>query len=221
MDTANKVIIWAFVILVVFALLSGLELRFVRRIGFDVWAHLKARLKARKTTKFFFETLGVIAFVLFQSYALIYLFSQVSKKATVFTPTELVELLKIVVWPCVALAGIAAARPYLASLLSGSKVKLSLLGQAIETTLPELGRIIEAQTGGTLNANQSGYLEHLLHHGIKEYSAEMTEQEHDLLRPLRNYGLIMTNPPHATLKKATSIQLTSLGRLFMQARKSE
>jgi hypothetical protein len=119
----------------------------------------------------------------------------------------------------VALIGIVAIRPALVALLSGSKVKLSLFGQSIETTLPELGRIIEEQTGGTLTAQETGYLDYLQDHGSKEYSTRMTDEEHNMLRPLRNYGLIMTNPKNATLQRATSIQLTSLGRLYMQARK--
>jgi hypothetical protein len=132
--------------------------------------------------------------------------------------TQFLELLKIVIWPIVALVGIFAIRPSLAALLSGSKVKLSLFGQSIETTLPELGRIIEEQTGGILSAPQIQYLDELHQRGLKEYSNKPTPQELKLLRPLRDYGLIMTSP-YSFLADAAAVQLTSLGRLYMTARK--
>lgn len=56
------------------------------------------------------------------------------------------QFLEITLWPAVALVSIFVIRPHLAFLLSGTKVKLSLAGQSIETTLPELKSILEEQT---------------------------------------------------------------------------
>ena len=134
------------------------------------------------------------------------------------TVNESFEFLRIVIWPVVALVGIIAVRPVLARLLSGSKVKLSLFGQSIETTLPELGRIIEEQTGGSLLAPEIQYLEEVYHQGLKEYPSAMTSDQQKLVRPLRNYGLVMTIPRNAFLPDATSVQLTPIGRLYMKAR---
>jgi len=133
---------------------------------------------------------------------------------------DFIKILEIVIWPIVALIGIAVLRPYIASLLSGSKIKLSLFGQAIETNLPELGRIIEEQTGGSLTVEETQYLDDLYEHGIEKYPSGMESKERKLVRPLRNYGLIMTIPRNAFLSKSKSIQLTSLGRLYMKARRN-
>jgi hypothetical protein len=132
---------------------------------------------------------------------------------------EFIEILKVVIWPIVVLIGIGILRRHILPFLSGSKVKLSLFGQAIETTLPELGRIIEEQTGGSLITAETHYLEYLYDQGIKEYPNGMTSEERKLVRPLRNYGLVMTNPKNSFLGDAKAIQLTSLGRLYMKARR--
>ena len=135
------------------------------------------------------------------------------------TLAELIEIVKTVIWPIVALIGIWVLRRHILPFLSGSKVKLSLFGQAIETTLPELGRIIEEQTGGSLTVEEKQYLDYLYGQGIKEYPNGMTSDERKLIRPLRNYGLVMTIPRNSFLGDAKSIQLTSLGRLYMQAKR--
>jgi hypothetical protein len=65
---------------------------------------------------------------------------------------QLFRLLEIIRWPVVALVAIAVLRPYLTSLMSGAKVKLSIGGQSIETTLPEVKQILEEQTAEWLSA---------------------------------------------------------------------
>ncbi len=135
---------------------------------------------------------------------------------------DLIQILQIVVWPAVALAGIAVVRPHLGNLLSGSKVKLSLFGQSIETTLPELERIIEEQTGGSLTVEEAQYLDILYDNGgQKKYAEGLKSEERKLIRPLRNFGLLMTSPRNAFLDDAKSIQLTSLGRLYMKAKRKQ
>jgi hypothetical protein len=62
-----------------FVLLTLGELWFLKRQGFDILAHLQVTLKQGKTTKFFFEAFGVIAFVVAQPFAFLYLFSRISE----------------------------------------------------------------------------------------------------------------------------------------------
>jgi hypothetical protein len=137
------------------------------------------------------------------------------------TSNDYIRVLEIVIWPVVALAGIAVLRPHIATLFSGSKVKLSLFGLSIETTLPELGRIIEEQTGGSLTAEENKYLDEVYEHGEKDYPQGMTSELRKLVRPLRNFGLVLTIPRNAFLTDAKSIQLTSLGRLYMKAKRKQ
>jgi hypothetical protein len=132
---------------------------------------------------------------------------------------EFIRILEIVIWPTVVLVGIAVLRSHLAALLPGAKVRLSLWGQSIETTIPDLKRIIEEQLGGSLTVEEIQYLEQLDQHGQKDYPTGMESQERKLIRPLRNFGLVMTLPRNAFLDDAKSIQLTPLGRLYMEARR--
>jgi len=134
------------------------------------------------------------------------------------TFSEFSSVLQIVIWPVVALIAIAVVRPYLAALLAGAKVKLSMGGQSIETTLPELREVIEEQAGGILTPEHIAYLEALFAHGVKSYPKGIEGEEQKLLRPVRNSGLIMTIPKDASLGSAHSIQLSALGRLYLRAR---
>lgn len=134
---------------------------------------------------------------------------------------DFIEILRIVVWPGVVLIGVAVLRPHIATLLSSSKVKVSLFGQTIETTLPELERIIEEQAGGALTVEETLYLDGLYEHGQKDHPEVTKNEDHKLIRPLRNFGLVMTIARNAFLGDAKSIQLTSLGRLYMKAKRKQ
>lgn len=79
MDKGTAVLIWSLVLLIIFVLITLGELWFLKRHGFDVLAHLQVTLKEGKTTKFFFEAFGVLAFVMVQPFALMYLFSRISE----------------------------------------------------------------------------------------------------------------------------------------------
>jgi hypothetical protein len=78
MTKGTEVILWSLFILVLFVLLTLFEVWFLKRMGFDVLAHLQLTLKQGETRKFFFEAFGVVAFVLIQPFALTYLFSILS-----------------------------------------------------------------------------------------------------------------------------------------------
>src|SRR5436309_1645590 len=132
---------------------------------------------------------------------------------------QFIRFLEVVLWPTVVLVAIFAVRPTFAELLSGAKVKLSISGQTIETTLPELKRIFEELSSEPLTDRHISYLNALRASGTREYPEGVQDSEQrELLRPLRNAGLIQTYPRGARLKRATGIDLSALGRLFLQTR---
>lgn len=135
---------------------------------------------------------------------------------------EFFRLLEIAIWPTVAALGILVIRPHLRGLLSGARVKLSIAGQSIETTLPELQQLIEEQTGEPLSTDQVDYLTSLHRAGAKQYPGGVEQSEdRKFVRPLRNAGLVATVPRNAFLKAANAVELTALGRLYLRARNSK
>jgi hypothetical protein len=131
---------------------------------------------------------------------------------------EFLHLLEIVLWPAVALVAILVVRPYITGLLSGAKVKLSIGGQSIETTLPELRQVFEEQASEPLSGEHVAYLNSLEHGGAKPYPSGVESEERKFLRPLRNSGLILTSPRNSFLQNAKAIELSALGRLYLRAR---
>ena len=127
-------------------------------------------------------------------------------------------LINVLAWPVVALTAILVVRPHLGRLLSGAKVRLSIGGQSIETSLPELKEVLESQAGEHLSEENKDYLRNLLDHGPRAYVHGVTlERERQALRPLRNSGLVQTVPRNAFLHDATAIELSALGRLYLRA----
>ncbi len=133
--------------------------------------------------------------------------------------SEFTHILEIVVWPIVALVAVGVIRPHLAALMAKSKVKLSMFGQSIETTLPELQQVIEEQAEGKLTEEHIKYIESLSTQGVKDYPNGIESAERKFLRPVRNSGLIMTVPKDAFLGDARGVQLSALGRLYLRARR--
>ena len=132
---------------------------------------------------------------------------------------EFLRLLEIVLWPVVALVAIAIVRPHLGGLLSGAKIMLSIAGQSIETTLPELKQVLEEQAGESLSAEHEKYLGSLQHDGARQYPSGIEKSaERKFLRPLRNSGLILTVPRDSFLQDARAIELSALGRLYLRAK---
>lgn len=131
----------------------------------------------------------------------------------------MIDLLKVIAWPAVALTAIWAFRPILKDLVPGSKLKISIAGVSIETTIPELKNIITEQIGPDLTKETIKLLEGLGESGALELDERMPKDQRQLYRPLRNAGLIMTLPRHTYLGEAKSIQLTELGRLYIRARR--
>ena len=132
---------------------------------------------------------------------------------------EDLRLLEILAWPVVAVFAIIVIRPQIAKLLSGAKVKLSIAGQAIETTLPELKQVLEEQAGEPLSTQHVAYLIELRRDGTKHYSDGVkSSEERKFLRPLRNNGLVLTLPRNAFLAEANGVELSALGRLYLRAK---
>jgi len=74
----EKAIAIGVVVLIVFALLTLVELWVVKWMGFDVIAHLQVS-KKEGGTQFFFEAFGVVAFILFQPAVLVWLLLKMVK----------------------------------------------------------------------------------------------------------------------------------------------
>jgi hypothetical protein len=132
--------------------------------------------------------------------------------------TEAIQILGILVWPIVAIVALLVIRPHLSTLLARSKVKLSLFGQSIEMTLPEIAQFIEEQAEGKLTEEDIRYLEALSSEGSKNYPEGIDSATRQFLRPMRNFGLIVTIPRNAFLGHARGIELSVLGRLYLRAR---
>lgn len=133
---------------------------------------------------------------------------------------EVVKLLEVIAWPGVAILLIWVTRTHIGSLLSGAKVKFSIGGQKIETTLPEFKYMIEEQASDHLTDAQVEYLVSLFRDGGNRFYENGVEEKENrkMLRPLRNAGLISTFPRNSILENAKLIHLSPLGRLFLRAK---
>ena len=133
---------------------------------------------------------------------------------------DFIRFLEVTLWPLVALLAILVVRPHLAALMSKSKLTLSMFGQSIETSLPELQEVIQEQAEGALTPEHLGFLESLHQTGTKSYPNGVESPDRKFLRPLRNSGLIAAVPKDAFLSDARAVQLSALGRLYLRARKA-
>lgn len=125
-------------------------------------------------------------------------------------------------WPIVLVTLLLAFRKPLATLLGsitlGSKVKISLFGVEVETTLQELENVSIATLGGSMDSNQRDLLTRLGTRGPIAYSPEGVPKDQQCwIRPLRNAGLIETQPQGLYLEDAQGLMLTPLGSLMVKA----
>lgn len=134
--------------------------------------------------------------------------------------SEFLRLLEILVWPAVAVVAILVIRPHLSNLLSGARIKISIAGQSIETTLSEVRQIFEEQAGEEISPRHVEYLAGLIREGSDLYPGGVRESEQrQFLRPLRNAGLVLTVPRNEFLGRADAIEISALGRAYVRARR--
>lgn len=126
-------------------------------------------------------------------------------------------LIQALAWPLVALVAIAVLPKQLRFLLPGAKVKLTVAGQSIETTVPELTQLVEETAAEVMTAELRAYLVELMRIGVKPYPDGLDRETREHLRPLRNAGLVLAVPKDVRLAKATGVQLSGLGRLYLRA----
>jgi hypothetical protein len=98
-------------------------------------------------------------------------------------------------------------------LLSEGKVKITVAGVEIETTLPVVeASITESLHGAKLTDVQRNWLSRLETDG----RTPVSNQEKAVLRPLRDAALLRAYP-EGQLAAATHVEITSLGRLLVKA----
>lgn len=123
------------------------------------------------------------------------------------------EYLKALVWPIVVLFLAIRFRKVIYGFVPGAKIKFSISGVTIETTLADLERSVsESLRGKALSVDQWAWLRKLRNSGRTKYDHVDYEQ----LRPLRNSGMIREHP-EGWLSNAEEIEITHLGRLLLEA----
>jgi hypothetical protein len=117
------------------------------------------------------------------------------------------------VWPVIVLIALFRYRDVIRSLIPHSKLKFTIAGVAIETSLEALQRSVEESfRGRRLSLAQWDWLRRLSHGGRLPYD----HQHYDELRPMRNAGLIREHP-EGWLSNAKEIEITTLGKLLWDA----
>jgi hypothetical protein len=123
------------------------------------------------------------------------------------------DYVELLTWPIVALAAIILYRNIIRSLLPGAKVKLTISGVTVETTLPIIEHsITESLRGEELTDEQWSWLQKLHAHGQTEFSPD----DLTVLRPLRDSGLLRAYSK-GFLQNAGAVNITALGRLLFEA----
>jgi hypothetical protein len=127
----------------------------------------------------------------------------------------LINALNVLAWPIVALLIGYWYRDVFRSLFPGAKVKLTISGVAIETSIPVIEQsVTESLRGRKLTPEQWSLLKKLHDDGRTELQKLQTEVS--TLRPLRDSGLVRGHP-EGFLANATEIEITTLGRLLVEA----
>lgn len=116
-------------------------------------------------------------------------------------------------WPCVAVFLLLRYRSVIESIVPHSRLKFTIAGITIETSLETMERSVEESFGGRrLLPEQLAWLRRLASEGRLAYDKS---QLHDL-RPLRNAGLIRVHP-EGWLASGKEIEITTLGKLLVEA----
>jgi hypothetical protein len=127
------------------------------------------------------------------------------------------EFVKVLIWPVTLILLLFVYRDAILTLLPKSKIKITLFGLEVETSLPELETITLSMLGGQMDQRQLHLLTTLVNDGPVSYDkAGVPGEERNWIRPLMNAGLIMTLPAGEHLGKAEGLALTPLGTLLMR-----
>jgi hypothetical protein len=122
--------------------------------------------------------------------------------------------IEVLAWPTVAVLAMFLYRGIIRSLLPGAKVKLTISGVTIETTIPMIEEFVTENLGGQhLTREQWAWLKRLRNLG----SQSICDTDKLVLRPLRNAGLLRTSE-NGFLQDATAVEITRLGRLIVDAK---
>lgn len=78
MDQGTKVLLWSIALLIIFVLITLGEIVVLKRLGYDLLAHLQVTMRHGNKRKFFFEAFGVVAFILIQPLVLSWLLANIS-----------------------------------------------------------------------------------------------------------------------------------------------
>ncbi len=131
---------------------------------------------------------------------------------------ELLRIADIFAWPIVAIVIVRMLLPSMTQLLSGAKIRVSVAGQGLDTTLPELQRVFDDQRGEPLSDEQKSFLQDIDQRGPKLYENGCLNEDEKkrIIRPLRNCGLILAKPRNAYLRDARLLEISDLGRLYLK-----
>ncbi len=130
----------------------------------------------------------------------------------------ILEYARVLVWPVTSIVLIILLRPLLGRLLGGSRITISLFGIEVETTIPELEQATTEYIGGQLTDEQMSLLQKLFDDGQQPCASGVPSDERPRIRPLRNAGLLMTEPRGAHLHGAEALRLTALGEFLVRHR---
>ena len=125
----------------------------------------------------------------------------------------ILEYVQALIWPCVALFLLLRYRGMIESLIPRSKLKFTIAGVTIETSLDTIERSVEESfRGRPLSPEQWTWLRRLRHEGRLPYESDYYKE----LRPMRNSGLIREHP-EGWLSASEEIEITTLGRLLLES----
>lgn len=122
------------------------------------------------------------------------------------------KYLEVLIWPATLTMILFIYRDSIVALLQRSKIKLSLYGFEVETTISELETVTQLTIGGDLDQKQLELLSTLKRDGSVDFRPKgIPKNDRKWIRPIMNAGLIMTLPEGAHLGSAKGLKLSPLG----------
>jgi hypothetical protein len=128
----------------------------------------------------------------------------------------------VLTWPLVTLTIAIVYRSTVYRLLSQGTVKLTIAEITLQLTIPEIqASIIESLPGHQITNAQWDWLTRMRDDelGRVELEGQAKREQARLLRPLRNAALIRQLPETSFLEFADAVQITGLGRIFVDTKR--